>query len=106
MGDKSPHTNLDHCNRFQSGMQGACNFHHHPWAAPGLAPNLGGGCGIHGGNPYGCPAHNDTRKPGSQCPSDTEDNGTWSYGSAAIDLDLTSMVTKWARGSIEPVAFV
>merc|ERR1711936_892984 len=30
----------------------------------------------------------------------------WSYGSAAIDLDLPSMVTQWARGSIEPVAFV
>merc|ERR1712013_265388 len=26
-----------------------------PWAAPGRAPSLGGGCGIFGGNPEGCP---------------------------------------------------
>ena len=26
-----------------------------PWAAPGRAPSLGGGCGVFGGNPWGCP---------------------------------------------------
>ena len=25
-----------------------------PWSAPGKAPVFGGGCGVFGGNPYGC----------------------------------------------------
>ena len=25
-----------------------------PWAAPGVAPAFGGGCGVFGGNPVGC----------------------------------------------------
>ena len=41
---------FDRCNR-------ACVRDRQPWAAPGQAPTLGGGCGVFGGNPFGCPAH-------------------------------------------------
>ena len=34
-----------------------CVRKRNPWAAPGITPSLGGGCGIFGGNPDGCPAH-------------------------------------------------
>ena len=36
---------------------GPCVADRQPWAAPGQAPSLGGGCGVFGGNPYGCPAY-------------------------------------------------
>merc|ERR1712226_1828712 len=117
---------MDHCNKhmhgktwtkFEADAGWQCVEKRHPWAAPGVAPSLGGGCGIQGGNPYGCPAPvngpglpgpKDSRDPGSVCLSEKEHRGTWSYGSAAIDpdLNLASMVTKWARGSIVPVGFV
>ena len=45
---------FDQCNR-------RCARDTNPWAAPGQAPSLGGGCGIFGGNPMGCPANKDTR---------------------------------------------
>ena len=32
-----------------------CVDERNPWAAPGQAPSLGGGCGVFGGNPWGCP---------------------------------------------------
>ena len=32
-----------------------CLRNRNPWAAPGRAPSLGGGCGVFGGNPWGCP---------------------------------------------------
>ena len=32
-----------------------CVVNTNPWAAPGRAPSLGGGCGVFGGNPRGCP---------------------------------------------------
>ena len=34
-------------------------------ASLGKAPVYGGGCGAFGGNPDGCPAHKDTKPPGS-----------------------------------------
>ena len=60
-----------------------------PWAAPGHAPSLGGGCGIFGGNPYGCPAYNDTRDPKSNayCGQKTK-RGTWAFGSSALEVDF------------------
>ena len=127
---KGVHTNTESCNRdwayTSNNKNEAWNTNHaamqcvkkrHPWAAPGVAPSLGGGCGIHGGNPYGCPAPvngpglpgpRDTRPPGSVCLSEEVHRGTWSYGTAAIDpfFIFPSIVTKWARGSIEPVGFV
>ena len=41
--------------------RGSCVKYRNPWAAPGQAPSLGGGCGVFGGNPWGCPAGKDTR---------------------------------------------
>merc|ERR1719225_2537422 len=83
-----------------------CSSLKHPWAAPGRAPNLGGGCGIHGGNPYGCPAGNDTRPPGSVCPPDG-DRGTWSFGSSALEIEFPeARTTKWSRGSTVPVGYL
>ena len=80
-----------------------CSSLKHPWAAPGRAPNLGGGCGIFWGNPYGCPAHDDQRPPGSDC-GDTsrgfDSRGTWSYGASALEIDFPQAKnTEWARGS-------
>merc|ERR1711899_619104 len=40
-----------------------CVVNTNPWAAPGRAPSLGGGCGVFGGNPRGCPKDKDTRPP-------------------------------------------
>merc|ERR1719225_202165 len=50
-------------NKFKCG--GKCQHDKTPWSSPGKAPVYGGGCGAFGGNPDGCPAHNDTKPPGS-----------------------------------------
>lgn len=85
---------LDRCNSW-------CVKTRQPWAAPGLTPNLGGGCGIYGGNPYGCPAHNDTRPPGSTCRG-----GMISYGSDARFVEFPKMITtEWEVGSVQEVAW-
>merc|ERR1712179_413346 len=55
-------TNLD-----PSCREKECRRRMTPWAAPGKAPVAGLGCGVFGGNPYGCPPYNDTRDPGSYC---------------------------------------
>jgi len=87
-----------------------CSSLKHPWAAPGRAPNLGGGCGIFWGNPYGCPAHDDQRPPGSDC-GDTsrgfDSRGTWSYGASALEIDFPQAKnTEWARGSDQWVGWI
>ena len=104
----APHTNFVDCNEAEGGNSWTCARFKHPWAAPGRAPNLGGGCGIHGGNPYGCPAWHDDREPGSMCrPPPEQDRGTWSFGSSALEIDFPqAMTTKWSRGSIQPVGFL
>ena len=102
----APHTNDVDCTDAYPGIPYSwkCARRKHPWAAPGRAPNLGGGCGIHGGNPYGCPAGNDTRPPGSVCPPDGN-RGTWSFGSSALEIEFpNAKTTKWSRGSTVPVA--
>ena len=88
-----------------------CWFRKYPWAAPGWAPEHGEGCGIHGGNPYGCPYYGentDNRPAGSVClPDPKQHRGTWTYGSRAIDIDFPqARTTKWVRGSTVPVGFV
>ena len=78
-----------------------------PWASPGIAPSLGGGCGIFGGNPYGCPAGNDTRKKGSACGQFKPKRGTFSFGSSALDMDFPqALTTTWPTGSEQDVAWV
>merc|ERR1712183_592142 len=77
-----------------------------PWASPGRAPSLGGGCGIYGGNPYGCPSGNDTRPPGSICGQE-KPRATFSFGSSALDIDFpAARTTKWKLGSRQKVAWV
>merc|ERR1719468_1201206 len=84
-----------------------CRKEKTPWAAPGTAPNLGGGCGIFGGNPYGCPAGNDTRPPGSSCGQFLPPRGAFSFGSSALDMDFPqARNTKWKVGSKQKVAWV
>jgi len=73
-----------------------------PWASPGRAMSLGGGCGIFGGNPYGCPIGNDNRPPGSPCLA----GGTWAYGSSALDVEFPqALTTEWELGSTQEVAW-
>ena len=106
LAETGPHTNTWGCHEDEEGYTWKCAHWKHPWAAPGLAPNLGGGCGIHGGNPYGCPAGQDDRAPGSVCPQDG-DRGTWTYGSSALEIEFPeAKTTKWSRGSTVPVAFL
>jgi len=79
-----------------------CKEEKTPWAAPGRAISLGGGCGIYGGNPYGCSVGNDTRPPGSPCLN----GGTWAFGSSALDIDFPqALTTEWVVGSIQDVAW-
>jgi len=84
-----------------------CMVEKTPWAAPGSAPSLGGGCGIFGGNPYGCPAGNDTRAPGSVCGQYKSPRGTFAFGSSALDMEFPQAITtKWVLGSKQNVAWV
>jgi len=108
-----PHTNKDRCSLELSNkhLEYRCAKMKHPWAAPGLAPSFGGGCGIHGGNPFGCPAGNDTRPPGSICGpgprGGPNDRGTWSFGSSALEVDFPQAATiYWPRGSTADVGFL
>jgi hypothetical protein len=87
----------DRCGR-------GCQKSRNPWAAPGRAPNLGGGCGIMGGNPFGCPKGSDTKPPGSECGRDTPKGwiprATSSFGSSALDIDFPQAAnTDWQLGS-------
>merc|ERR1719431_460515 len=78
-----------------------------PWASPGTAPSLGGGCGIFGGNPYGCTAGNDTREKGSTCGQFKQQRGTFAFGSSALDMEFPqALTTKWSPGSKQNVAWV
>merc|ERR1712200_364038 len=80
-----------------------------PWAAPGQAPTLGGGCGVFGGNPNGCPWGKDDRPAGSQCGQDEPlgrgGRGTSSFGTDARFYDFPDMITtEWEIGSVQEVA--
>merc|ERR1712121_454391 len=50
---EGPHTDFVDCNEEMDGDSWTCAKWKHPWAAPGRAPLYGGGCGIHGLNPFG-----------------------------------------------------
>jgi len=90
--------------------RGNCVKYRNPWAAPGQAPSLGGGCGVFGGNPWGCPAGKDNRPPGSQCGQDKPigrgKRGTSSFGTDARLFDFPQMITtEWQVGSIQDVVW-
>merc|ERR1739844_155864 len=88
----------------------SCVKYRNPWAAPGQAPSLGGGCGVFGGNPWGCPANEDTRPPGSACgqekPIGRGMRGTSSFGTDAREFDFPQMITtEWQVGSTQDVVW-
>ena len=96
-------TNFEGCRSFCSTMKT-------PWSAPGKAPNLGGGCGIFGGNPEGCPRNKDSRPPGSVCgqeaPAGRGKRGTSSFGTDARLFDFPQMMTtEWEIGSEQEVVW-
>merc|ERR1711934_1229502 len=98
--------NLKKDDRCRSG----CVKYRNPWAAPGQAPSLGGGCGVFGGNPWGCPAGEDTRPPGSVCGQDKPisrgKRGTSSFGTDARLFDFPQMITtEWQVGCIQDVVW-
>merc|ERR1719244_1266719 len=98
-----PVTNQETCGE-------RCVKYRNPWAAPGQAPSLGGGCGVFGGNPWGCPKDKDTRPPGSQCGQDKPigrgKRGTSSFGTDARLFDFPQMITtKWQVGSTQDVVW-
>merc|ERR1712200_90483 len=87
-----------------------CMKYKNPWAAPGQAPTLGGGCGVFGGNPSGCPWGKDDRPAGSQCGQDEPlgrgGRGTSSFGTDARLFDFPQMITtEWEIGSVQEVAW-
>merc|ERR1719192_525499 len=87
-----------------------CLRNRNPWAAPGRAPSLGGGCGVFGGNPWGCPKDKDNRPPGSACgqkkPIGRGGRGTSSFGTDARLFDFPQMITtEWQVGSVQDVAW-
>merc|ERR1711971_60917 len=89
---------------------GNCVKYRNPWAAPGQAPSLGGGCGVFGGNPLGCPAGKDSRPPGSVCgqakPIGRGNRGTSSFGTDAREFDFPQMITtEWQVGSVQDVVW-
>merc|ERR1712032_1258873 len=98
--------NLKKDDRCRSG----CVKYRNPWAAPGQAPSLGGGCGVFGGNPWGCPAGKDDRPKGSACGQDKPIGrgmrGTSSFGTDARLFDFPQMITtEWQIGSIQEVVW-
>merc|ERR1711953_173342 len=87
-----------------------CMKYKNPWAAPGQAPTLGGGCGVFGGNPNGCPWGKDDRPAGSSCGQDEPLGrgwrGTSSFGTDARFYDFPDMITtEWEIGSVQEVAW-
>jgi len=71
-----------------------------PWGAPGSA-KIFSPCGIHGGNPYGCPV-GDKASAGKECPFGGYgwgENSLQAYGTSLTDI----LTTTWQRGSIQEV---
>jgi len=114
LGGPGKVTNFD-----EGGCDKACQEDKVPWAAPGVAPAFGGGCGVFGGNPFGCysandkwetvsTTHNDNRKNGSICYNrQGDDLGTFSYGSDAREVEFPqAATTEWELGSVQEVAWV
>jgi len=66
-----------------------------PWAFPGRAPSLGGGCGLFRGTQNGCKGK--CRNP----------RAVFSQGSSALDIEFPeAATTEWVIGGVEDVAWV
>merc|ERR1719510_1255665 len=74
-------------------------FYMTPWRAPGFAGPIHSPCGVGGGNPYGCPAHDPN---GKDCPG-----GGYGFGADARDAYLAGQfnprTTEWPAGSVQDV---
>merc|ERR1712180_328640 len=71
---------------------------------------IGGGCGVFGGNPNGCPWGKDDRPAGSSCGQDEPlgrgGRGPSSFGTDARFYDFPDMITtEWEIGSVQEVAW-
>merc|ERR1711990_857745 len=108
---KGPDTNDNNKNlKKDDRCRSGCVEYRNPWAASGQAPSLGGGCGVFGGNPWGCPAGKDDRPAGSRCGQDEPIGrgmrGTSSFGTDARLFDFPRMITtEWQIGSIQDVVW-
>ena len=85
----------DHMRTFaNTGPEFQSRITNHPWMAPGAAPVFSG-CGVAGGNPYGC-ALGDPMGPGQDCGGVFK--GGFSYGPRAEDFNFPDIVTtEWTR---------
>jgi len=93
-----------------------------PWNSPGSAPIIGGGCGIAGGNSFGCIGNPDNQEgrccggswvweKGLKTNKWRQGCGGYSGGSAAIYdywrfQDFGQLSTGWIRGSVVPVIWL
>ena len=77
------------------GKKGYCATTKTPWASPGRAPSLGGGCGLFRGNPNSCEG---------ECTMPRE---VFSQGSSALDIEFPeAATTEWVIGSVQDVAWL
>jgi len=77
----------------------------HPWNAPGSAPVYGNGCGVNGGNPFGCNQADDVF---GRCCGAFGGCGGYSGGKPALDhyqdgLFGSPKKTTWTRGKLAEV---
>jgi len=93
----------DHMRTFaNTGPEFQSRITNHPWMAPGAAPVFSG-CGVAGGNPYGC-ALGDPMGPGQDCGGVFK--GGFSYGPRAEDFNFPDIVTtEWTRGKTAEVGW-
>merc|ERR1711892_958908 len=68
-----------------------------PWCSPGIAPSLGGGCGLFRGDQVDCSIEDCTSKP----------RKVFNQGSSALDIEFPdAATTEWGLGSVQDVAWV
>jgi len=78
------------------GKKGYCARTMTPWAAPGKAPNLGGGCGLFKGPTLSCKEYDCKSKP----------RPVFHMGSSALDIEFPdAATTEWVIGGEEEVAW-
>jgi len=82
----------------------------HPWNAPGSSPVWGNGCGVNGGNPYGCNGRDQINIKYQCCGKTAGDCGGYGRGKSALkhyrdglfhkyNKDGAPKETTWIRGS-------
>jgi len=78
------------------GKRGYCSKTKTPWAAPGRAPSLGGGCGLARGPLRSCKEFDCSKKP----------RPVFHQGSSALDIEFPdAATTEWMLGGWHDVAW-